>query len=117
MTSTNSRALVDGEFVPIVSDTEVYQDGDGYERMLLVHFEQNTLVKAHIRVDKAPENSFAIGEIWVPATGWNRIAVLPANEWWKSVPGYLRWAKDSSDAATYKMLIKILEAMLKVPLG
>lgn len=117
MTATSEKILIDGEFVPIVSDTNVYKEGEGYERLLMVHFENNTLVKAHVRVDRAPEKSFATGEIWIPTTGWNRIVTLNANEWWRRMPGYLRWSNDRSEVETYHMMAEILTEMLKVPIG
>jgi hypothetical protein len=117
MTAKSEKALVDGELVPILSDSEVYQDGDGYERVLLVHMEDNTLFRAYVRVDKAPENSFAHGDVWVPATGWHRIVAIAPHTWWKDVPGYLRWSNDRSDTATYRLLVQILEEIVKVPLG
>lgn len=111
-----TRLRVDGESVPVVSDTGVHQNGDGYERLMLVHMGNNELFRAWVRVDKAPENSFARGDVWIPSTGWQAIATLPAHEWWKSVPGYLRWSNDSSDVATYRLLVRIFEEIVKVPL-
>lgn len=112
-----TRLRVDGANVPVISDTQVYQDGDGYERLVLVHLNDNTLYQAHVRVDKAPEKSFAVGEVWVPASGWNRLVTLPANDWWKQVPGYLRWSNDSSDIATYRLIVQIFEAVAKIPIS
>ncbi len=112
-----TRLRVDGSNVPVISDTGVHQNGDGYERCMLVHMGDNSLFRAWIRVDKAPEHSFAHGDVWVPSDGWNQIVVLPSHDWWKSVPGYLRWSNDSSDVATYRLMTKILEEIVKVPLA
>lgn len=109
-----TRLRVDGVSVPVISDTEVHQNGNGYERCMLVHMNDNTLFRAWVRVDRAPEDSFARGDVWIPATGWNRLVTLPATDWWKSVPGYLRWSNDSSDVATYRLTVQIFEAIVKV---
>lgn len=110
------RLRVDGSNVPVLSDTQVYQDGEGYERVMLVHLGDNTLYRALVRVDKAPENSMAVGDVWVPTTGWNRIVAIPSHQWWKDVPGYLRWSNDRSDVATYRLIVQIFEEIVKIPL-
>lgn len=117
MSTETQKIRVDGDYQSVITDSGVYQEGEGYGRLMMIHTPENRLVKAEMRIDRAPEKSFARGEVWVPATGWQPLVTIPHTEFWKSMPGYLRWANDRSDVETFRLAAWIFEEIIKIPLG
>jgi hypothetical protein len=100
----------------ILADTEVFQQDHGYERILLVaHWHPTNpgnLAQIHIRVDKNPGASFAKGSIWASAAGWQLMAMLPAQSFWKDMPGYLRWHNDNSATKTMQVADRLVNELV-----
>lgn len=103
----------------VYTDSGVYQEGQGYERLILVRGwdtdEPQRLARIHIRVDRVPDLSFArLVAYEHPITLDEQPAVnisLPPADFWREMPGYLRWANDSSEDKTWALaerLVKIL---------
>lgn len=89
---------------PLLSDSGVYQNREGYERILIVtgwhHAQLARMAEFHIRVDRVPGFSFANTSVWTQQSGWQAVAHMDHREFWDDMPGYLRWSNDSSDSKT-----------------
>lgn len=98
-----------------VTDSDVYKEGEGYERIFIFnHWDPTNLkrmAQVHIRVDRNPAASFAKIAVW--ADGWNTITSIPPNEWWGRMPGYLRWTRDDSERKTYALGREAIESLTK----
>lgn len=104
--------------VDIVADSKVYQSGQGYERLVLIKgwnpAEERHLARLWIRVDRNPSDSFAKAEAWTEDGGWQVIVTFPPNEFWTEMPGYLRWANDTSEAKTRQLMDRLTAALVEV---
>lgn len=87
----------------IVTDSDVYKEGEGYERIFIYNNwdpeDLKRMAQVHIRVDRNPAESYCKIAVW--ADGWNPITQIPPNDWWPKMPGYLRWTRDDSERKTY----------------
>jgi hypothetical protein len=99
-----SSDLLSPEFAyKIMGDTEVYANGEGYERtMILVGWDQNQpnrLAQVRMRIDRIPGDSFAIASVW-SAHGWQEVLRPSSVTFWHGMPGYTRWSQDNADKKT-----------------
>ena len=101
--------------VNIQSDSLVYQQGQGYERLMLINAwnpeDPRQLARVWIRVDRNPGESFARADIYTLEGGFQQAVMLPVNDWWTDMPGYLRWANDNSRAKTHQLATRIVERL------
>lgn len=109
MTSlTEATIRSNGITYPLLTDSGVYQQGEGYERMVIINKwypgKDRLMAKFHIRVDKVPGSSFANTEVWMNDRGWQVVAMLDHREFWSDMPGYLRWSNDTSDSKTARLM-------------
>jgi hypothetical protein len=116
-TITESTINAAGITFPILTDSGVYQEGEGYERLILVnHWDAEfprRLAKFHIRVDRIPSRSFANTYVWSrPTSSWQLVAMWDHRDFWDSMPGYLRWSNDRSDEETARMLSNMVIDLL-----
>lgn len=96
--------------VPV--DSGVYQEGQGYERILLVrdwNANDRTITgRVHLRVDRVPEFSFAKFEVWDNGlSDWRLMFQLAPSAFWSEMPGYLRWARDTSESKTWGLAMRL----------
>lgn len=100
----------------ILADSEVFQQGEGYERVLIVSDWHPTassqMAQIQIRVDKNPGESFANASIWTAGAGWQLMAVLPSGSFWKEMPGYLRWHNDNSASKTMQVADRLVNELV-----
>lgn len=101
--------------VNVHSDSLVYQNGQGYERLMLVldwnPEDPRQLARIWIRVDRNPGDSFARADIYTIDGGFQEAIRLPINDWWNDMPGYLRWSNDNSRAKTHQLAVKVVDAL------
>lgn len=104
----------------IHSDSGIYQSGEGYERLIMITnwlpSNPGRVARIHIRVDRNPLESYARVESWKDG-GWTPIFDLAPNEFWYSMPGYLRWTNDRSVQSTITLarrLVRILGDLVSV---
>lgn len=106
--------MIDTKTYTFLADTEVYQDGEGYERVLLVigwdPANERRIAKIHIRVDRVPGNSFALGSVWT-THGW--VPFLSRNSvlFWSLMPGYTRWKQDHAESKTFGLAVEIVDRL------
>lgn len=117
MSTNTGNIRVNDDYKSVVTDSGVYQLGEGYERVMMIHTPENRLVKAELRVDRAPEKSFARGHIWIHEKGWEPLVVISPNDFWRDMPGYLRWANDRSDVESFRLSARIFEEILALKIG
>lgn len=122
------RSQTPGLEFTIQSDTGVYREGQGYERVLVVtdwHREQKSwLAQVHIRVDRNPTDSFAEGSVWLGQStrtvgrepGWEPVHATNPVDWWRTMPGYLRWSHDTSDRDTLRLAAELMTRMRSLDL-
>lgn len=102
----------------LMFDSGVYESGLGYERLALVHNwnpeDGGHLARLYVRVDKNPSASFARAEAWTPNAGWQVIANIGPVDFWREMPGYLRWANDTSHAKTRQLLDRLYGILTEI---
>lgn len=102
--------------IKTLSDSEVYTEGEGYERIAIFtgwHQEDPRLMaRTYIRVDRNPAASFAKIGVWTTQAGWQDLIQIPPNDFWHDMPGYLRWARDTSDRATYALTQELVQRLV-----
>lgn len=112
-----TKTMLKGKF-KVLTDSDVYQEGQGYERVMIVRnwhrLNPTKICQVTIRVDRNPSESFARVAVWVDGRGWNQMAVIPPREFWRDMPGYLRWSNDSSDTKTAQLAGDLVEELVKV---
>lgn len=103
---------------PVLSDSGVFQSGEGYERVILVNSwhpdKPRHLGRLHIRVDRIPAESFAVAETWTTDGGWMPMIEFSPHDFWPEMPGYLRWAKDTSDVKTRRLSGELLTELVRL---
>ncbi len=104
--------------VTIVADSGVYQQKQGYERLMLVsHWnpeDDMQLARIWIRVDRIPAESFAQADIYTLDGGFQKVVVIPHQDWWWDMPGYLRWAQDTSGVKTHRLATRLVDELRRV---
>lgn len=114
MTSLTEATIRANSIVyPLLTDSGVYQEGEGYERVAIVNHINPALprqmVKFEVRVDRVPGRSYANTHVWSSANqAWQVVAMLDHREFWDDMPGYLRWANDTSDNKTAGLLARMV---------
>lgn len=102
----------------VMADTRVYQSEEGYERLMLINGwnpdDDEHLARIWIRVDRNPSASFARVQAWTTQGGWSELVVIPPNEFWREMPGYLRWANDTSETHTMRLAKRLMEELIRV---
>lgn len=103
--------------VNVLTDSGVYQFGEGYERTILVnkwHPESDRLMaKVDIRIDRLPSESRAMGLVWISASQtWMPLIKFSPQDFWPVMPGYLRWANDTSDDKTWTLAGQIMDELI-----
>lgn len=104
----------------ILSDSGVFVDGDGYERVLLVAgwdlSDLTRICQIHLRVDKHPEKSFARGSVYGRTSkrgepGWILIGQIAPINFWYAMPGYARAANESANTSTIRLSARVANLM------
>lgn len=102
--------------IPLLTDSEVFQSGNGYERIMIVNGwndgAMNAMAQIHIRVDKNPGESFAKVSAWTPNSGWQTLITTAPQDFWHDMPGYLRWANDNSDSKTQRLASDLIAELI-----
>lgn len=107
-----------------VTDSEVYINGNGYERLLIVKGwrgnpeKQDQLARIHIRVDRYRALSFAKASVWnstdQSGDGWVEMIRLPVDEWWDRMQGYQRAAGKQAEIDTRLLAEDVIDELQSV---
>lgn len=111
------NTLDNTKVVNVLTDSGVYTEGEGYERVILVnkwHPDNDRLMaRVSIRVDRLPGDSHALGEVWISASQtWLPLIKFAPQDFWPVMPGYLRWANDTSDEKTWSLAAQIMDELI-----
>lgn len=106
---------VDSLSIPVLADSEVFQQGQGYERAIIVSewnpHDLKHMALLHMRVDRNPMDSFARASVWTVNSGWQPLVHIAPNDFWHSMPGYLRWSNDDSDSKTQGLAARLIASL------
>lgn len=109
---------VQREDYQIRGDTECWRTGKGYERTLVLSGwdpdDARRIARVHIRVDQYRDGSYAHGDVWVPATGWQYVTSVPQEEWWDRMPGYTRGQTPLADRLTLGLVDELVARLVEI---
>lgn len=94
----------------IITDSDVYGDGDGWFRVVTFVIEDMVLGKAEVHVGRWPRDSYLRVSVWT-ANGWICLIDEPPVHWWKQMPGYERRDSDKTDSKSAQILERMIEQM------
>jgi hypothetical protein len=102
--------IMDPTLPEVQADTEVYREGDGYQRTILfsVWKPDNTrdLIKIDLRVDRLPGNSHFSAFLWTD-NGWLQKARPHNVNYWHMMPGFRRWQTAETEKVTRRVAARI----------
>lgn len=106
----------DGLAFLVLADSGIEKDDNGYARTVLLgrwSTKANRLMKASMRVDRTPEESYADAYLW-SNHGWVRVTSISPEVWWSSVPGFQRAGNEDSKNKTLKLAADLAVALRNI---
>lgn len=109
-----------GDHGQIISDSGVFVNGQGYERVIMVRGWrgrgwERQLAQVRIRVDRFEIRSYAMADVWSESTqSWTIMVRLHPKQWWSNMQGYQRAAGKQAEIDTRLLAEDVIDELQQI---